>query len=239
MSYDVLFIQQGVRVLPKLCQKESRRWFFLEQNLMIFPSFSTHKHLTTSWHSCWKAFDKYFWDFLPFPLALDELVLESLLHIFHMLHLKSGLSSPAGTSHINPMMLPFPGWMGWKTHGSSELVTGATSGAESPELVHSRSVTAVPRCVGPPAWLLSVPVQRCACTPNPGRPPPAPGNLALHLPHSGHMCLGIPWGCVGTQLSEGGNLPLASELPERESAGTETPRRNSTARRRKARKAFC
>ena len=124
--------------------------------MIIFPSFSTHKLLMISWHSCWKVFDKHFWDFLPFPLSLDELVLESLLQIFNMLHLKFGLGSPAGTSHINPMtLLPFPGWMDGRTRGSSEFVTGAFSASESPELMHSCSVAAVPCCVGTPGWLLS------------------------------------------------------------------------------------
>lgn len=124
--------------------------------MIIFPPFSTHKHLTISWHSCWKAFDKYFWDFLPFPLSLDEPVLESLLQIFNMLHLKSGFYSPAGTSHRNPMtLLMFSGWMGWRTCESSEFVTGATSATETRELVHSCSAAAVPCCMGTPAWLLS------------------------------------------------------------------------------------
>lgn len=155
MSYGVLFIQQGARVPPKLHQRESRR-YFLEQNLIIFPSFSIHKHHMISWHSCWKAFDEYFWDFLPFLLSLDELVLESLLQIFNMLLLKSGLSSPAGTSHVNPMtLLPFPSWTGWRTRGSSEFVTGAVSAAESRELVRLCIVRAAPCCVGTPAQLLS------------------------------------------------------------------------------------
>lgn len=197
---------------------------------MIFPSFSTHKHLTTSWHSWWKAFDKYFWDFLPFPLSLDELVLESLLQIFHILHLKSGLGSPAGTSHINPMMLPFPGRMGWRTHGSSEFVTGATSDPRS--CIHAVS-RQCPAAWGhqPGSWAY----QRSAV-------PALPTHLLLLeilLYACDTLCLGIPWGCLGTQVSKGGNLPLALELPERESAGMDTPRRNSTARRREARKALC
>lgn len=66
-----------------------------------------------------------------FPLSHDERVLESLLQIFNTLHVKSGLGFPAGTSHINPMtLLPFPGWMGWKTHRCSEFVTGAVNVAE-------------------------------------------------------------------------------------------------------------
>lgn len=135
---------------------------------------TTHDFLAFALESFWQIFLGFFF---PFHFFLDELVLESLLLIFSMLHLKSGFCFPAGSIYINLMtFLLFLNWRDGTTHGSSEFTTGAVSVAESPKLVHSYSSEQCPVAQGhqpnsktsTPKSQISVLVQLHARTPNPG-----------------------------------------------------------------------
>lgn len=135
---------------------------------------TTHDFLAFRLESFWQIFLGFFF---PFHFFVDELVLESLLLIFNMLHLTSGLCSPAGSVYINLMtFLLFLNWRDGTTHGSSEFAIGAVSAAESPELVHSYSSEQCPVAQGHqpnsqtsiPMSQISVLVQCHAWTPNPG-----------------------------------------------------------------------
>lgn len=110
---------------------------------------TTHDFLAFRLESFWQIFLGFFF---PFHFFVDELVLESLLLIFNMLHLTSGLCSPAGSVYINLMtFLLFLNWRDGTTHGSSEFAIGAVSW--EPWASALIQFWAVPCCTGTSAQL--------------------------------------------------------------------------------------